>query len=293
MANAGLVYASAALLAVMHIGGCSPAPAADPTSAMPQRPATTEVPADQPASSSASSDPVATPASAGNANIRFEDASLSFAADFPDAPPNDPVIADLRREAEGYLVQLKTNARADFDRMKKAGHEPRPWDIRVRWSYTARAGDLVSLLGEASEYTGGAHPNHRFDAHIARTNGDRIEFHDMLVAQRSPSPAMTIAVCEALKTAKLAKIKSATILDEPIVCVGPNANAKIEEARIVLAPSNEANKFGGIYAYYEPYAVGAYAEGPFVLTIQQEIFAEDLRPEFRPLFGGDAPAPKN
>jgi hypothetical protein len=115
----------------------------------------------------------------------------------------------------------------------------------------------------------------------------------MLIAQRSPSPATVIAICEALKAAKVEKIKSATILDEPIVCIGPSANAKTEEARIVLAPSNELKKFGGLYAYYEPYAVGAYAEGPYVLTIQQEIFAEDLRPEFKPLFGGEPPVPKN
>jgi hypothetical protein len=44
-----------------------------------------------------------------------------------------------------------------------------------------------------------------------------------------------------------------------------------------------------VYGYYEPYAVGAYAEGPYILTVQQEVFAEDLRPEFKALFGGEAP----
>lgn len=294
MANAALVQALAAVLAVVHVGGCSPAPATDQPvvtgpeqtgAALPAQP----IPVEQ-APSPAASDPVAS-ISAVVSTISFEDTSLSFVAVFPDAPANDPVVADLRRDAEGYLAQLKTNARADFNRMKKAGYEPRPWDIRIRWKYSARAGDIVSLIGEASEYTGGAHPAQRFDAHIASTSGAEIAFDDMLIARRSPSPALTIAICEALKTAKLAKIKSTTILDEPIVCVGPVANAKTGDAKLVLAPSDEHGKFGGVYAYYEPYAVGAYAEGPYILTVQQGVVAEDLRPEFKALFAGEAPQP--
>jgi hypothetical protein len=291
MANAAFIPALAAMLALAHMPGCSPAPAADEAAtAVPSQTTDAITPA-EPAGSTA--DPVASPASVGDADITFADPSLIFAATFPAAPADDPVVVDLREDAERYLVSLKAKARADFDRAKKAGQTPRPWDVRVRWRYTAKAGDIVSLIGELSEYTGGAHPNMRFETRIARASGAGIAFNDMLVAQRSPSPAAVIAICEALKAAKIEKIKSATILDEPIVCVGASANAKTEAARIALAPSSEPSKFGGVYAYYEPYAVGAYAEGPYVLTIQQEIFAEDLRPEFKPLFGGEAPAPKN
>jgi hypothetical protein len=112
---------------------------------------------------------------------------------------------------------------------------------------------------------------------------------DILLAKASPSPAITIAICEALKTAKQARVKAATIFDEPIVCVGSSANAKTEEAKIALAPSNQPGKFGGLYVYYDPYVVGAYSEGGYRLTVQQEVLAEDLRPQFKALFGGEAP----
>ena len=69
----------------------------------------------------------------------------------------------------------------------------------------------------------------------------------MLMLKRSPSPALTIAICEALKAAKKKRIKSPTIFDEPIVCVGPNANAKTDDAKIALAPSDKPGKFGGVY----------------------------------------------
>jgi len=234
-------------------------------------------------------DLVVSTASAGPSKIAFEDESLSFSAALPDGPANDPVLTYLREDAQAYLAKMKVNARADYDRLKKAGTKPNPWEVHIKWGYTARADGIVSLAGEASEYNGGAHPMLVFDTHIARTSGQRLQIEDMLLAKRSPSPAMTIAICEALKTAKTAKIKSVTIFDEPIVCAGPDANAKTDAAKIALAPSNKPDRFGGLYAYYDPYTVGAYSEGPYRLTVQQEVFAEDLKPEFKALFAGEAP----
>ena len=96
--------------------------------------------------------------------------------------------------------------------------------------------------------------------------------------------------CEAAKKEKLARIDSATVMDEPIVCAGPNANVKLEDGTIAIAPSTVAGKFGGIYVYFDQYAIGSYAEGPYQIVIQHDVFAEDLKPEFKDLFAGSAPA---
>jgi len=284
----------AAALLTGTLTACGPAPT-DEASPNLQDPAqqTAANPAAPAPPATPSTDPTVATASADNSTVAFSDESLSFAAALPPAPANDPVVADLRREAQSYLASVKGNARADFDRLKRSGDKPNPWEVRVRWKRTAEAGDIVSLAGESSEYNGGAHPMQRFDTHIARTTGEDLSMEDMLIAKRSPSPAMTIAICEALKAAKQSKIKSATIFDEPIVCVGPGANAKTEDAKLALAPSDQPGRFGGVYVFYEPYVVGAYAEGPYVLTVQQGVFAEDLKPEFKALFGGEAPAWSN
>jgi hypothetical protein len=228
-------------------------------------------------------------ASAGGSAINFADDSLAFSVALPPGPADDPVLAYLRRDSEGYLKTMKANARADFNRIRKTGAKPAPWEVHVQWKLTAKAGDIVSLAGEASEYAGGAHPIEHFDTHIARTSGAEVRFDDMLQAKKNPSPALTIALCEALKSAKIARIKSATVMDEPIVCAGLSANSRTELAKLALAPSNQPGKFGGVYAYYEPYSVGAYAEGAYRLTVQQAVFAEDLKPEFKALFAGEAP----
>lgn len=234
--------------------------------------------------------PTVSTASARPIEVAFKDEALTFKAELPAGPANDPVLTFLRDDSLRTLSRLKANSRAEYEREKRKGLSPLPWDVRITWTYTARAGGLVSLAGEESEFTGGAHPNLFFDSHIApAAGGAPIKISDMMQADRSPSPAMMIGICEALKGAKLNRIHAPTIFDDPIVCAGPNANAKTEAAVIALAPSNRPDKFGGVYVYYPPYAVGSNAEGAYRLTVQQGVFAQDLRPAYKPMFAGEAP----
>jgi hypothetical protein len=224
-------------------------------------------------------------------SVSFSDESLTFSAAIPPGPANDPVLAYLRKDAVSYLASKKADSRNAYDALKKEGNLPpaHAWEVMIRWTYTAKAGDIVSLFGTSYEFTGGAHGMTFFDTHIARTNGQQLKVADML--KGGLTPAVVIAMCEALKVEKKKRIDAATIYDEPITCAGPNGNVKTDSARLVLAPSNQPGKLGGVYAYYQAYDVGAYAEGSYALTIQQEVFAEDLRPEFKTLFAGTAPPP--
>lgn len=235
----------------------------------------------------------ATAVSPDGASVSFTDESLTFSAAIPPGPADDPILAALRKDAQNYLASKKTEARTAFDEFKKAGSgSPAwPWEVMINWEYTAKAGDIVSLFGSSYEFAGGAHGMTLFDTHIARTNGQQLKFADML--QGGLSPAVVIAVCEALKVEKQKRTGSQTIYDEPITCAGPNANVKIDEAKFALAPSDQQNKFGGAYVYYEPYRVGPYVEGSYTVGIQQEVFAQDVRAEFKTLFAGTAPAPKD
>lgn len=222
--------------------------------------------------------------------VELETDYLSFHTTMPAGPSDDPVLAYLEADAKRYLDRIRANAEAEQARQKKAGGPGHAWSVEIAWEYTAKAGDIVSLAGTADEYTGGAHPTVFYDTHIARTSGEPINFDAMFLAGKSPSPAVQIGVCEALKAEKKSKIGAETIFDEPIVCAGPDANAKTEQAAIALAPSDRPGKFGGIYAYYSPYIVGASVEGGYQLVVQQGVFAEDLKPEFKALFEGEAPA---
>lgn len=238
----------------------------------------------------ASGDPTLTAASADSNDITFEDEALIFRADLPRAPPNDPVIKFLHEDAQRTLGRMRANAEAEHERSTQKGDAVRPWNVRIRWVYTAKAGGLVSLAGEELEYTGGAHPNLFFDSHIApAAGGPPIKISDMMDAGGLLSPAMVIGICEGLKYAKLDRIHAKTIFDDPIVCAGPNANAKTDAAVLALAPSDEPDKFGGIYVYYPPYSVGPNSEGAYRFAVQQSVFVADLKAQYKPMFGGHAP----
>ena len=224
-------------------------------------------------------------------SISFIDESLTFSAVMPKAAADDPIVRKLQAEAQAYLDKKKVEARADFEDREKQGAVEMSWEVQQEWKYTAKAGGIASLVGTNYEFTGGAHGMSATDTTIVRADtGEELSLAKMLQPDRSPSPAITIAICEGLKAAKMKAIQSATIFDEPITCAGPKANVKIEDASIALAPSTDADKFGGLFVYYDPYTVGSYAEGPYTLTIPQAVFSEDMRPQYKSLFGGSIPA---
>jgi len=218
--------------------------------------------------------------------LAFADDTINFSAAIPPGPATDPVLTYLRTDALAYFAKYKANARTDAEDRSKQGATAMPWEVMIEWKYTAKAGDIVSLVGTAYEFTGGAHGMTYTDTHIAKADtGEQLTIESMLQSG-ALSPAITIGVCEALKKVKLENIGSATIYDEPIVCAGANTNIKVEEAKFALAPSTEANKLGGLFVYYDPYEVGSYAEGSYPMTLPSEVFAEDLRPEYKAMFGG-------
>ncbi len=216
--------------------------------------------------------------------VAYTDKNLAFNAALPTPEQVGPIGNVLRKEAEDLLARKKAEAAANFG--DNSG-SPIPWEFEIEWKVLGRAGDYVSLVGTLYQFEGGAHGLGTTDTRIANgKTGEEMAFPDMLRFGKGFSPAVVIATCEALKKEKRARIQSDTIMDEPIVCAGPNANVRLEDARIALAPSNVAGKFGGLYVYFDPYAVGAYAEGSYEVAIPHEVFIEDLKAPFKALFAG-------
>lgn len=225
-------------------------------------------------------------------SIAFADPQLEFSAVLPPQDQNGPIISRLRKEAEDLLAKTKKEAAEGHAEAKANGQMPMTWDYQINWAVVARSGDVVSLMGTLYRFSGGAHGMTSTDTRLANIKtGEEIGFSEMMRFGKVPSPALVIAACEAVKKVKTERIGSATVFDEPIVCAGPSANVRLEDASIALAPSNAADRFGGIYVYFDPYAIGAYAEGSYEVVVQQDVFAEDLKPEYKTLFAGTAPPP--
>ncbi len=207
---------------------------------------------------------------------------LTFSATFPDDEALRSVASALRTETNTYLQRLEADAR------ESSSTAMPQWEVNIQWRPISSAGGFASLIGRSLEYRGGAHPVQLVDTKLMRiADGEEIQQADMFTGRYWPTPAVTIAVCEELKTAKSANIGSATIFDEPIVCAGPRNNIKLDEAKFAFAASRTGDTFGGIHVFYQPYVVGSYAEGAYELTIPAEVFQGDLKKEYATLFSGD------
>ena len=62
---------------------------------------------------------------------------------------------------------------------------------------------------------------------------------------------------------------------------------------ISLAPSTETDKSSGLTFHYSPYAVGAYAEGPYTVFVPWTAFQSYLSPQGAAIFGGQRPESDN
>jgi hypothetical protein len=58
---------------------------------------------------------------------------------------------------------------------------------------------------------------------------------------------------------------------------------------VTLAPSTEPGKSAGLTFHYSPYAVGAYAEGPYTVFVPWTAFRNYLSPQGLATFGGQRP----
>ncbi len=221
-------------------------------------------------------------------NMRLDTPHLSFSAAFPAGAHEQPAYQSIMTRMSKYRDKLSADAATEADIANQAGVEFRPWEIDIQFTETARTGDFVSMIGQEYANTGGAHPNTDFMGVVANTKtGEPISISDMFLPRRENSPALMVGVCEALKTVKTDRIGFAEVHGEEIDCGSPDFLNRLSGSETTLAPSTDPEKAGGFQMYFAPYSVGAYAEGPYMVTVGHYVFANDLRPEYKALFGGE------
>lgn len=220
-------------------------------------------------------------------NMKFSGESLEFEARFPNGSTDAPAFRKLMLDMKDYRESLRGQATLEMNSMKAEGFDWRPWNYDIIYIELAQTDKFISIVGREWSMTGGAHGNVDFDGVVADVKtGEEVELASIFKPDAEFSPALTIGICEALKTAKEEKIGDANIYGASIECGDDRVRKSLAGAELTLAPSTEAGKFGGIVALYAPYVVGPYAEGPYVVTVAHDVFADDLRPEYKTLFGG-------
>ena len=212
--------------------------------------------------------------------------------------------------AEGRRWAERNRAEA----AKASRDEPEFFRGGRRWiferSYTVRSviGRYVSVLRDDGTNTGGAHPNSYLNTILwDRDARKRMNIRPFFRETADNGPAMT-ALAQAARIAVAAEklSRDAINVDIPKDKLSPERLAELDRfitdgiqpsllkiGPISLAPSTETGKSSGFTFHYSPYAVGAYAEGPYTVFVPWTAFRSHLSAEGAAIFGGQRPESDN
>ena len=181
------------------------------------------------------------------------------------------------------LLDFLKQAIEDRQRFAKKGvKQATPYERRVVWSITAVTPHLISLRNAWFDDTGGAHPNHGSDVLL----WDRVHNVMLLQGELFKSDVDTTVVdtllCQATTRAKEARL-------------GPTdpkrwSCPKFADGHAVMVPSTQPYRIGGMMFLFDPYTIGAYAEGDYEVLLPLTDFKSILAPAWAGDFAG-SPAP--
>lgn len=237
------------------------------------------------ASAAAATSAVASAASDGvvSRDVDEENDLYHFAYSYPVAAG---VIAPLRAQLDAELAKNRNQLKADATEGKaeaaKDGREYRPYEAQKDWAVVADLPAWLSLSATLYWDSGGAHPNHGYDALVwDRRGGRRMAAKDLFTSPAALNKAIRARFCDLLDAERSkrrqAKVDRASG-DQFDECIDPT------ESTLVLGSSNR-KAFNRIGVLIGPYEAGPYVEGDYEITlpVTPAVLAA-VKPEYRSSF---------
>lgn len=201
-------------------------------------------------------------------------------------PAEVGAIPDLRKDFDAELdkamADLTSSAQEQRAEAKKDGYPYRALGRWTAWKVVTDLPGWLSLSAELSEYSGGAHPNHGFDALLwDRQANKRRDPIDLFTSKEALSRAIRTDFCAALNRER-AKKREAPVepgsTSEFDQCIDP------AESTIILGSTNR-KAFDRVGVLIGPYEAGPYVEGSYEVTlpVTAAVLAA-VKPEYRPTF---------
>jgi hypothetical protein len=213
-------------------------------------------------------------------------------------------LAEGRRWAERNRAEAAKALRDEPEFFR----EDRRWTFERSYNLRSVVGGYISVLREDGTFTGGAHPNSYADTILwDRDTRKRMNIRPFFRETADNGPTMT-ALAQLARVAVAAEklAREAINVDVPKEKLTPEKLAKLDQfiadgvqpsllkiGPISLAPSTEPGKSAGLTFHYSPYAVGAYAEGPYTVFVPWTAFRSHLSEEGAAIFGGQRPESDN
>ncbi|MCS6918286.1 MAG: DUF3298 and DUF4163 domain-containing protein [Fimbriimonadales bacterium] len=175
----------------------------------------------------------------------------------PSFPAEQPVGALANREVEMIVQRFKRDFLQAMQENRKLNFRTgAPFQLQIRATISIARANLVSLYLEIFQWTGGAHPNTYYRVvNVGLVNGKPrvLKLQDLLTQGASAQEVMT-RVYQRLEEVKRQRDPSG----EPFM---PEGGVPREYWNsFILTPT-------AIVWVFEPYAVGAYAEGKFLIRL--------------------------
>jgi hypothetical protein len=209
-------------------------------------------------------------------------------------------LAEGRRWAEQNRAVAAKTSREEPEFFQ----EGRRWTFERSYALRSVVGRYVSVLRDDGTFTGGAHPNSYANTVLwDRDARRRINIRRFFRETAANGPTMTALAQLARVAVAAEKLQRDTInVDIPKEKLTPERLARLDTfiadgiepsllkiGPISLAPSTVPGKSAGLTFHYSPYAVGAYAEGPYTVFVPWTAFQSHLSPQGLAIFGGQRP----
>ncbi|MCB1494113.1 MAG: hypothetical protein KDJ77_20285 [Rhodobiaceae bacterium] len=212
------------------------------------------------------------------------DVTLSRAAESEPA-----LFRILAADARHYMTEFQTRADADF---AEYGSQDfwRAYNLSVSYDDVMITPRFLDVLSVSSEYTGGAHGNTGYEAFLFdREKRAMVTLEDLFGPLADDAPALAAMrdfVHDDLVAQKTRRFPDVFKSEEDVGLQDIRASREFLDI-FTVEPSTDGEHLGGITFHFAPYIVGAYAEGPYEVTIPQAVFAQYLVPDYQGAFAGD------
>lgn len=174
-------------------------------------------------------------------------------------------IAPLRAWLEADKARMRAKLAADSAAAradaKKEGFPFRSYDASKSWKVVTSTPRFLSLSGEVSSYSGGAHPNSGSLSLVwDKKAGRQIKSTDVFVSPAAIQATFGTAWCAALKVERTKRLGANAGPDDIFKC------PKVSDLTLLLGSSSgkAINRIGLIA---DPYVAGSYAEGAYEITL--------------------------
>jgi len=219
----------------------------------------------------------------GAKSVKDENDLYNFSYSYPAEAGAIPALAaQLDADLAASRMELVAEAREAKDDAESNGFPYNPHYFSEEWKVVANLPGWLSLTGDFSTYTGGAHGMYGLESLVwDKKVGRGFPAIEMFESPEALDAALGDRLCQALDRERAKRREGAPkgqFLDEFEKCVG------VDEATVLVGSAN-GRTFNRIGVWFGPYVAGPYAEGAYELNFAVDgAVLETVKPAYRPAF---------